>query len=235
MFPNINPTTIRRLSKSLVIWSLALSVMILLPSCGQKSVYRAGGKGFWYTFQKGDTLEKVAARYSLEPLKLRKQNDIYDPGDLRSGIRIFIPGIQKIDLKKGDQREKSVARKLSRFVWPAQGVISSGFGKRHGRMHQGIDITKDGGRNIVAVKSGKVVFSGRKNGYGNTIIIDHGQRIKTLYAHNQTLYVKRNEWVRQGTRIAKMGSTGKSSGIHLHFEIIINEKHQNPLRYLPIR
>ncbi len=225
----------RRSIKPSVAFSLILSGLILLASCSGKSVIQTKDRGFWYTFQRGDSIERIAERYSVDPWTLRKHNGIYDPDDLRPGIRIFIPGVRRIESKSRTQRKKTASRQSDRFIWPAQGVISSGYGKRHGKMHLGIDITRDGGRKIIAAKSGRVVFSGYRNGYGKTVVIDHGKGVKTLYAHNQTLYVKKNHRVQQGKQIAKMGSTGKSSGIHLHFEIIVNGKHQNPLRYLPIR
>ena len=102
-------------------------------------------------------------------------------------------------------------------------------------MHEGIDITRDGGKDIRAVAKGKVEFSGRKNGFGKTIIINHSNGIKTLYAHNFRLYVKKGMYVKQGAIIAKMGKSGKSTGIHLHFEVRINGKPHNPLRFLPVR
>ena len=209
--------------------------VLLLSACSRTTPYRSDANGFWYRLQEGDTLTGISSRFSVDPWTLRKRNDIYDPNDLREGMRIFIPGVRPLERGEETPKNATGTHRPGRFVWPAGGVISSGFGMRHGKMHQGIDITKDGGREIVAARSGKVIFSGRKNGYGNTIIIDHGQDVRTLYAHNQTLYVKRGDRVRQRRRIAKMGSTGRSSGIHLHFEIIVKGKPHNPLRYLPIR
>ena len=102
-------------------------------------------------------------------------------------------------------------------------------------MHHGIDITKDRGRDIVAAAAGIVEFSGRRNGFGNLIIINHGKGIKTYYAHNSKNFAKKKSTVKQGQLIAKIGATGKVKGPHLHFEIRIRGQSQNPLRYLPIR
>lgn len=131
--------------------------------------------------------------------------------------------------------KKQIVKPIIKLTWPAKGTISSGYGLRQGKMHHGIDITKDNGRNIVAALSGFVEFSGRKNSFGNLIIIDHGNGIKTFYAHCSKLFALRNSKVKQGQLIARMGSTGKSIGPHLHFEIRVKGVSQNPLKYLPVR
>ncbi|MFN3926597.1 MAG: LysM peptidoglycan-binding domain-containing protein [Pseudanabaenaceae cyanobacterium] len=109
---------------------------------------------------------------------------------------------------------------MSGFIWPTQGVLTSGFGPRWGRIHQGIDIAGPVGTPIVAAASGKVVFSGwNDGGYGYMIDILHPDGTITRYAHNSALYVRTGEQVTQGQLIAAMGSTGYSTGPHLHFEI----------------
>ena len=120
--------------------------------------------------------------------------------------------------------------------WPAPGYyhISSPYGWRlHPiwkvrKMHTGMDVRTPSGANIVAANSGEVQHSGRLGGYGNVVIIDHGGKITTLYAHNSRLLVKEGQWVERGQIIAKAGSTGYSTGPHLHFEVRKNGKHVNP-------
>ncbi len=119
--------------------------------------------------------------------------------------------------------------------WPAKGTISSGYGKRHGKMHHGIDITRDNGKNVFAAYPGIIQFSGKNGSLGRMIIIDHGNGIKTFYAHCSKLFAMKNSKVRKGQLIAKMGSSGKSFGVHLHFEIRIKGNSENPLKYLPLR
>ncbi|MCP4757215.1 MAG: M23 family metallopeptidase [Proteobacteria bacterium] len=121
------------------------------------------------------------------------------------------------------------------YIWPSLGTISSGYGKRYGRFHPGIDIADDKGRAVRATESGKVVFSGNRRVYGRTIVIDHGNGIESVYGHNARLYVKKGMSVVQGQKIAKMGSTGRSTGIHLHFEIKVNGKIVDPRKYLESR
>ena len=119
------------------------------------------------------------------------------------------------------------------FIWPLRGVITSGFGMRWGRMHQGLDIDGETGDPIRAAKSGTVSMSGVGGGYGNMVVIDHGGGAATLYAHASQLFVTEGQRVAQGQLIAAVGSTGFSTGSHLHFEIRINGTPQNPLPFLP--
>ncbi|MBT4289830.1 MAG: peptidoglycan DD-metalloendopeptidase family protein [Deltaproteobacteria bacterium] len=207
---------------------MVISVLIL-NGCSISQKEALPEIGFWHTFKHEDTLEKISSKYSVSLNIIQKKNDIYDSEDLVPGMKIFIPGVRHVTKSS----HKPVPR--LQFIWPAKGVISSGYGTRHGRKHDGIDITKDNGRKIVASASGTIEFKGWKKGYGKVLIINHGNGFKTLYAHNQTLYVDKNQYVNQGQKIAYMGSTGISSGIHLHFEIQKNGKPINPLRYLQAR
>lgn len=118
-----------------------------------------------------------------------------------------------------------------KFAWPvASYKITSTFGTRWGALHKGIDLT--GNRDIKASDNGKVIFAGKKDGYGNTIILDHLNGYRTLYGHMSKLYVSEGAIVEKGEKIGYMGSTGNSTGVHLHFEIQRNEKPENPLKYL---
>lgn len=123
-------------------------------------------------------------------------------------------------------------------LWPTKGRLSSTFGNRKNpfgrgiKFHYGIDIANSIGTDIWAAGSGRVVFSGYKAGYGNTIIIDHGNGYKSYYAHNSKLLVNRGDRVEKGQLIAKMGNTGRSTGPHLHFEIHKDGKAIDPLTVL---
>jgi len=119
------------------------------------------------------------------------------------------------------------------FIWPLRGVITSGFGMRWGRMHQGLDIDGETGDPIRAAKAGTVSMSGVAGGYGNMVVVDHGGGVATLYGHASQLLVTEGQQVSQGQLIAAVGSTGFSTGSHLHFEIRINGTPQNPLPFLP--
>lgn len=118
------------------------------------------------------------------------------------------------------------------FAWPITGPkITSEFGKRWGRLHAGTD-TVSSNRNIMASDNGKVVFAGTNSGYGKHIIIDHQNGYRTLYAHLSKINVKEGATVEKGELIGIMGSTGRSTGVHLHFEIRKNDKQVNPLKFL---
>ena len=118
------------------------------------------------------------------------------------------------------------------FIWPVNGVVVSGFGMRWGRMHEGIDITAPTGTPIWAAAAGTVIWSGWRGGYGNAVVIDHGDGLATLYAHASALVVGVGEQVSQGQTVSLVGSTGNSSGPHLHFEVRVNGVAVDPLLYL---
>jgi murein DD-endopeptidase MepM/ murein hydrolase activator NlpD len=121
------------------------------------------------------------------------------------------------------------------YIWPAKGVLTSGYGWRWGRMHRGIDIAGPIGTPIVAAASGVVTEAGwNSGGYGNLVEIQHSDGSLTLYAHNSRVLVGKGQRVEQGQQVAEMGSTGYSTGPHLHFEVHPPGKGAvNPLAYLP--
>ncbi|MDQ3955885.1 MAG: peptidoglycan DD-metalloendopeptidase family protein [Actinomycetota bacterium] len=122
----------------------------------------------------------------------------------------------------------------SGFIWPINGGVTSPFGPRWGRMHEGIDIDGYSGQPIVASKSGRVISAGDAgDGYGTKVVIDHGGGYTTLYAHQSRLGTSVGASVSQGQVIGYVGCTGSCTGDHLHFEVRINGAPQNPLSYLP--
>jgi len=123
------------------------------------------------------------------------------------------------------------------YIWPTNGPVTSGFGRRKipvgSRNHQGIDIGGNSGQPIYASGDGEVVYSGWNDSYGNMIRIRHDNGDETVYGHCKSLSVKKGKYVKQGTKIAAMGSTGTSIGVHLHFELSIDGKNVDPMAYLP--
>lgn len=122
---------------------------------------------------------------------------------------------------------------VSGLRWPFSGYISSTYGNRSRDFHKGIDIAGRSGTPFVAAASGRVVEAGWSGGYGNMILIDHGNGIKTRYGHASKILVSIGQRVTKGQTIALLGSTGISTGPHLHFEVIINGNAVNPRNYLP--
>ena len=119
------------------------------------------------------------------------------------------------------------------WAWPANGTITSGYGYRWGRMHEGIDIAAPMGAPVYAASAGTVTFSGVMGGYGNIILIDHGGGVTTAYAHQSELLVGSGTAVSAGQQIGRIGSTGQSTGAHVHFEVRAGGSPQDPMGYLP--
>ena len=124
------------------------------------------------------------------------------------------------------------------MIRPAKGLLTSGFGVRvrpiTGKvvMHEGLDIANSTGTDIFAPADALVHSAGPKFGYGNTVVLDHGWGMKTWYAHTSRVEVKKGQRVRRGDLIARMGSTGFSTGPHLHYEVRIENTPVDPLDYL---
>jgi murein DD-endopeptidase MepM/ murein hydrolase activator NlpD len=118
----------------------------------------------------------------------------------------------------------------SGFIWPVNGVVTSGFGVRWGSMHEGIDISAPCGTPIRAAASGTVIYAGWMDGYGNLTVVDHGNGLATAYAHQSAIYATGG--VSQGQSIGAVGTTGHSTGCHLHFEVRVNGSAVDPMGYL---
>ena len=128
------------------------------------------------------------------------------------------------------QRENSKSQ--LGMIWPLKGRITSVYGWRRGRHHDGVDIAARIGKPILAAANGIVVFSGWRSGYGRMVVIQHNRWLKTVYGHTSKNYVRRGQKIKQGEVIALVGSTGRSTGPHLHFEVRNAQGAQNPMRYL---
>jgi murein DD-endopeptidase MepM/ murein hydrolase activator NlpD len=124
------------------------------------------------------------------------------------------------------------AASSSGFIWPVNGTLTSPFGWRWGRMHEGIDIAAPGGTPIAAAASGVVIYAGWLGGYGNLVVVDHGGGIATAYGHQSSIAVGNGQQVSQGQTIGYVGSTGHSTGNHLHFEVRVQGAPVDPLGYL---
>ena len=206
-------------------------------------------RGVYHTVQKGQTLHFIARAYNVNLDRLKRINGVYDPSRLQIGTRLWIPGarqvlnidsnINKQALAKNKKKRKRALnngiKAIKGFlIWPVKGQLTSRFGNRSGRHHDGIDIGARRGTSIVAAAEGKVMFAGwGPTGYGLMIIIKHKNDLTTVYAHNSHIHVHKNQMVKQGRRIASVGSTGRSTGPHLHFEVRNDSLPMNPLNYLP--
>ena len=178
--------------------------------------------GFVYRIKMGDTLANIVHRHKVNLEQVIHENDLDDIDILRIGKSVYLPG---------------ATRPIQPDSWlipTTSNIVTSGYGwrkyPRH-KFHEGLDF-RSYYAPVRASKSGKVIYSGWLGGYGNTIVIDHGNSMKTLYAHNSRLYVKRGSYVQRGKVISKSGCTGFCFGPHVHFEVIKNGKSVNPLKYI---
>jgi len=147
--------------------------------------------------------------------------------------RVDVGSSQKMnDLPWGEYRATWGGGFDASFVWPvAGGEIGSGFGVRRSGFHEGLDIRGREGQRIMSIGHGRVVFAGRLDGYGNTVVVYHGAGVTSVYAHNRENLAQVGQLVEKGQTIATLGQTGRATGPHLHLEIRRDGKPENPLRY----
>src|SRR3989344_1272119 len=198
--------------------------------------------GVSHKVKKGDTVYSIAKQYDIDP-----QVIVNYPFNTYSNDEKFELAIgQTVIVPEGVKTEEVYGPPVARikqttpdagtvvasgiFVWPASGTIT----QRFVWYHPGLDIANRGMPDVLAADSGTVIVAGWPDnyGYGNRIIIDHGNGYKTLYGHLSKFYVVPGQTVARGNAIAKMGSTGRSTGPHLHFEVIRSGVHINPLTVL---
>ncbi len=178
--------------------------------------------------QRGDALSTIARMYGTDIDTIRRNNNL-------SGNRIFAGD----ELIITDYERGPFSLNRNSLIWPVNGRISSSFGwrthpiKKTRLFHNGLDIAVPTGTSVKAAASGEVVHSGWMNGFGYTVIIDHGRGVETLYAHNSRVTVAEGSMVNKGQQVAVSGNTGLSTGPHLHFGVLRNEKPLNPRNYLP--
>jgi murein DD-endopeptidase MepM/ murein hydrolase activator NlpD len=210
--------------------------------------------GIFHQIAKNDTLDSIAKKYKVQKDNIISQNKL-DARKLVAGESIIIPG-GKIEVERiiAFNRESSnrggapvlTASNISdvssfqgggaiNFIKPTAGKLTQGY---H-RGHYAIDIGNRNKGPVYAAASGKIIKAsyGWNGGYGNVVIVDHGNNVQTLYAHNEVLYVKEGDFVSQGQTISWMGNTGRvygQTGIHLHFEVIVNGVKKNPLSYFSL-
>ncbi|MFA6306463.1 MAG: M23 family metallopeptidase [Patescibacteria group bacterium] len=215
------------------------------------SLIRPGNKlailpmsGIAHKVVRGDTLGTVASKYGVEANTILETNKLASAEMLSVGQKLIIPGGKKTyyassrssgntsavslikDLLKPQDLRSTASNKLA---WPTVGArITQYFSWRH----HAVDIANKTGTPIYACDTGVVEVAGWGTGYGNQIVVDHGGGRKSRYGHLSKFYVKKGEAVKKGEVIGLMGSTGNSTGPHLHFEYIINGIKYNPLNYL---
>ncbi len=224
---------------------ITLIIILQLTACASQTSTRPvdSREGIFHIVSSGETLFRIGKTYSVSHEELARINGIRDPNQISVGQRLFIPGARReIQIETATPAESTRAPRITgdsvesfggRLIWPVLGAIHSGYGPRGSSFHDGIDISAEEGMPIKAVDNGEVIYSDELRGYGKMVIIRHSSGIVSVYAHNQNNLVRASQTVTQGEVIANVGSTGRVTGPHLHFEIRQNNLAQDPLRYLP--
>jgi len=180
----------------------------------------------------------VASKGQLEEARQRKKVSLYQ---LTAEERADAEEIDALQQASADLAAKIRAAQAhstvqhvsgAGFVWPVNAPITSPFGWRWGRMHEGLDLGAAYGSPIAAAAAGVVIYAGWEGGYGNLVVIDHGGGLATAYGHQSRIAVSVGESVAQGQIIGYVGSTGHSTGPHLHFEVRVDGQAVDPLGYL---
>ena len=236
-------------------FDITVNTILWANNLGSYSLIRPGDSliilpesGILHTVKSGDTISRLANTYDVEEEKILSSNQL--GATLRIGDKIMIPGGRRItvvaattptvssgsnssglgiirDLVKAPT--SPAATSGTKMAWPTDGARITQY---YSWRHTGLDIANKTGTPLYAAEDGTVEYSGWSNGYGYNVLVDHGDGRKTRYAHASKLFVEKGDTVTRGENIAAMGSTGWSTGPHIHFEVIINGKKQNPLNYI---
>ncbi len=174
----------------------------------------------------GDEAEAVANKHGVDLIDFLAVNGLQKGQSLPVGEDLILPGARP-------QREAVLAARGELYRWPTRGRLTSPFGYRWGSFHSGIDIATSTGTPVVATRAGRVTFAGWRGGYGYLVILDHGGGISSYYAHLSSIAVRTGQVVDAEALVGRVGSTGRSTGPHLHFEIRVNGNPRNPMDYLP--
>jgi LysM repeat protein len=193
--------------------------------------------GAYHTVAKGETLESIAQEYKVDPSTIASYagNDLNLPYELKQGQKLIVPGgvkpyVPRRVVAYEGEIPQNAQKGTGSFAWPISGLITQKFWSGH----RAIDIGAPRGTTIVAADSGYVIMAQHSDvGYGRMLIIDHGNGYQTLYAHLKAYFVEVGSSVAKGQLIGHCGTTGHSTGPHLHFEIIKNDVCRNPMIYLP--
>lgn len=232
------------LNVNTILWENDLTARSLIKPGAKITILPANG--VTHVVAKNENISKISQKYDIEVAKIVDSNDIDADDPVKIGQRLFIPGGKKIiesqavvnksyagtNINSGSavvNPNQKPAYTGGKLLWPTVGARISQY---YSWSHKGLDIANKTGTPLYAAESGTIERSGWSNGYGYNVIINHGGGLKTLYGHASKLYYKAGDKVKRGDIIADMGSTGWSTGPHIHFEVIVNGVKQNPLNYI---
>ena len=209
----------------------------------------------------GQSLFRISQAYKVPVAKLVEANRLKPNARLKVGQRLFIPGAKAarkvtasrpLSVQERETLEHSLQDEVTApvppsseppsprvktdglFVWPILGPLNSPFGPRWGKFHAGIDIGSPQYQEVVAAADGEVLYASEtRGGLGKAVVLQHGDGMRTIYAHLSIIVAEEGQTVRQGQAIGGVGSTGHSTGPHLHFEVRRNGTPLNPQDLLP--
>jgi murein DD-endopeptidase MepM/ murein hydrolase activator NlpD len=216
--------------------SLALAAVLALAACASRP------ESTVHVVAPGENLYRIGLHYGVPVADIAAANGIRDETQLEVGTRLVIPRPRRSAVAQPlmpPDRLRAIAQGDAledgglRFAWPLHGVVTSRFGWRRSRMHEGIDIAVRSGTPVHASEAGHVIFASRLGGYGNVVVVRHGKVYETVYAHNRRFLVKKGAHVEKGQVLAEAGATGNASAPHVHFEIRRHDDPRDPLLFLP--
>ncbi|HET9026359.1 MAG TPA: M23 family metallopeptidase [Trueperaceae bacterium] len=184
----------------------------------------------------GENVLDLVAQYDLDPAAFSRANGLRSPFDVTPGMLVFLPGVEPTEALA---RLQKVREAENRYVWPLHGRLTSYFGPRNLGMgtssfHRGVDIAAPSGTPVGAARAGTVTYAGwSSQGYGNLVRIRHADGSEAWYGHFSSISVGVGQYVNQSQTIGRVGSTGLSTGPHLHFELHIGSVAKDPLGLLP--
>lgn len=214
-------------SRFLISIQVGACLMILVAALGirlfGRSIYETVKR--WYVGSVNESIMVNVTKDDLLEIFQKNTSSVSDTDIAQTGAR---PQANTLAVTYGKNQEGPVTLSVLLKSPVANGTISSAFGERDGKFHQGLDITADTDTPITASLTGTVKEAGENDSYGKYVLIDHGSGIETRYAHCNSISVKQGDHVNMGDEIAKVGSTGDSSGPHVHLELLIDGTPYNP-------
>jgi murein DD-endopeptidase MepM/ murein hydrolase activator NlpD len=217
-------------------------LLLVLAACASTHT----GEGVVHVVRPGETLYRISRYYEVPLETVIRVNDVEDVSDVAVGTQLWIPEARRsaatasialpaaIAHPGPGGRELALRESNLVFDWPVRGQLSSGYGRRGGSTHDGVDIRAPRGTPVRAAEAGRVIHSGDGLGdYGEVVILKHAGRYSTVYAHHDAIRVREGEFVEKGDIIGTVGTSGNASGPHLHFEVRRDRRPQDPLAYLP--
>lgn len=241
------------ISSNTILWENSLSETSYIQPGDTLTILAVSGVS--HTIKSGDTVLALADTYDVEAEEIVRENNLKDSSDITIGDTLIIPGGTKQitpapATSTPSSRLATVTNSISApattatpstptvadapastsgsFQWPTNTTRISQY---YGYYHTGLDIDGDFGDPVWAAQSGTVVFAGYNGGYGLSVVVDHGGGVQTRYAHMQKIYVQNGQSVSRGQTLGEEGSTGRSTGAHIHYEIMVNGRFVNPFTY----